>query len=319
MTATLAIAGLAVEFPTARGRFRALDVGALTLAPGEVLGLVGESGSGKSTLALACLDLVPPPGRVTGSVRIDGVEMLAASGGGGARRDVAMIFQNPAVALSPLFTIGRQLGDIVSRRRGLTAKEAEAECLAALDSVHLPNPDRQWRKYPHQLSGGQLQRVMIALARACRPKLLIADEPTTALDVTIQAQIVALLRGLADDGLAILFITHDLGVAAALCDRVAVLYAGGIVEEAPVETLFASPRHPYTASLIAAVPVLGAARGAVLEGIAGAPPGPDDDRAGCAFAPRCGFVQPVCRQDAPALATIGGRAVACHNPIAATP
>jgi len=309
MSASLDIAGLSVTFPTARGAFHALDVEALTVAPGEILGLVGESGSGKSTLALACLDLVPKPGLVTGSVRVDGREML---GGARDRAGAAMIFQNPATALSPFFTIGRQLSDIVRRRRGLDARVTEAVCLAALDRVHLPDPPAQWRKYPHQLSGGQLQRVMIALALACRPTLLIADEPTTALDVTIQAQIILLLRELArDQGLAILFITHDLGVAAALCDRVAVLYAGRIVEAAPVAALFAAPRHPYSASLLAAVPVLGRSEAEDLAGIAGTPPGPGAERGGCDFAPRCPHSQAICRSTVPGF---DGRA-ACHFPV----
>jgi len=308
MSASLAIAGLSVTFPTTRGVFHALDIEALDVAPGEILGLVGESGSGKSTLALACLDLVPKPGLVTGSVRVAGREML---GGTGDRAGAAMIFQNPATALSPFFSIGRQMSDIVRRRRGLDARVTEAVCLAALDRVHLPDPPAQWRKYPHQLSGGQLQRVMIALALACQPSLLIADEPTTALDVTIQALIILLLRELAQSqGLAILFITHDLGVAAALCDRVAVLYAGRVVEEAPVAALFAAPRHPYSASLIAAVPVLGGSA-ANLAGIAGTPPGPGTERRGCDFAPRCPHAQAICRSAVPAF----DGAVACHFPL----
>jgi oligopeptide/dipeptide ABC transporter ATP-binding protein len=230
----------------------------------------------------------------------------------------AMIFQNPGKALNPFFTIGRQLTDALASVRGLARAAAERAAVDALTEVRIADPALAMHKYPHQVSGGQLQRVMIAMALSCQPKLVIADEPTTALDVTIQAQVIVLLRDLARiHGLTVLFITHDLGVVGSLCDRLAVMYAGRVVESGPVDALFGSPAHPYTASLLRAVPMLGRGR-TVLTQIAGTVPNMAAPPSGCAFHPRCPFAQPRCASDDPApQETAGGRTVACHFPLAA--
>ena len=315
----LEISDLQIEFSSLERRVQAVRGCDLSVIKGEVLGLVGESGSGKSMTALACLGLVPPPGRVTGSVRLDGHEVIGASEAsnkvlrGGV---AAMIFQNPGKALSPFFTIGRQLGDAIASVRGLSRDSAAQIAIDALSEVRIADPALAMEKYPHQLSGGQLQRAMIAMALSCEPKLLIADEPTTALDVTIQAQIIVLLRDLARvHGLTVLFITHDLGVVGSLCDRLAVMYAGRVVESGPVDALFASPAHPYTASLLRAVPMLGRGRTALTQ-IPGAVPNMAAPPPGCAFHPRCPFAQPRCATDDPASRqTADGRTVACHFPL----
>ncbi len=317
----LAIRDLAVEFPLLSGSVRAVRGCSLSVGEGEVVALVGESGCGKSMLALACLGLVPAPGIVRGSVRLAGREVvgrtdreLAALRGGGA----AMIFQNPAAALNPFFTVGAQLEEVVARHRGLSRREAREAVVAAFEDVRLPDPKLALGQYPHQMSGGQLQRVMIAMAVACRPVLLIADEPTTALDVTIQAQIVVLLRDLVDrTGLSVLFITHDLGVVAALCDRVAVMYAGAIVERAPVDGFFDAPLHPYARMLLATVPRMGAGS-AKLEAIAGQVPNLADLPPGCPFHPRCAEASDVCRRDDPLIRRAArGHRVACHHALGA--
>ena len=313
----LDIQGLTIEFPGLIRNVQAVRGVDLTLHRGELVGLVGESGSGKSMTASACLGLVPPPGVVSGSVKLSGREVvgrtereLAPMRGG----EAAMIFQNPMKALNPFFTIGRQMSDVIRCHRPVNRAEAKKIAINGLRSVHMPDPEFAIDKYPHQMSGGQIQRVMIALALACQPKLLIADEPTTALDVTIQAQIIALLRELADaHGLTILFITHDLGVVAALCDRVAVMYAGRIVEMADVETLYADPRHPYTQKLLATVPRLGKVRDD-LPAIMGQVPDMAAPPTGCAFHPRCDLASEVCRtQDPDIRSPRPGSMVACHH------
>ena len=315
----MSIAHLDVRFPARRGDLHVVDDVSLELNEGEVLGLVGESGSGKSLTALAVLGLVPAPGAVTGSVRVAGQEVVGASPatlvavrGKGA----AMIFQNPGAALNPFFTIGGQLTEIVARQRRLNAGQARRTLIAAFQEVQLADPAHALDRYPHQLSGGQLQRVMIALAVACKPKLLIADEPTTALDVTIQAQIVETLRELAaEQRLAILFITHDLGIVGALCRRVAVMYSGAIVETNSVAAFFAAPRHPYSERLLSAVPRLGAS--GTLATIPGQVPSPAARPTGCLFHPRCRFAAPICATERPKLrAGPEGGSVACHFPLA---
>ena len=230
-----------------------------------------------------------------------------------------MIFQNPGKALNPFFTIGRQMTDAIASVRGLPRPAAERSAMDALTEVRIADPALAMHKYPHQVSGGQLQRVMIAMALSCQPKLLIADEPTTALDVTIQAQIIVLLRDLARvHGLTVLFITHDLGVVGSLCDRLAVMYAGRVVESGPVDALFASPAHPYTASLLLAVPMLGRGR-TVLTQITGTVPNMAEPPPGCAFHPRCPFAAPRCASDDPASRETGSdRTVACHFPLPAS-
>jgi len=311
--------GLEVHFPLFARSVHAVRGVDLDIARGEILGLVGESGSGKSVMASACLGLVPAPGEIRGSVRLAGTETVGASVrtlAGLRGGQAAMIFQNPTTALNPFFTIGRQLGDVIHQHRGLGRDGARAAALEALASVRLPDPAVQLGKYPHQLSGGQLQRVMIAMALACRPALLIADEPTTALDVTVQAQIILLLRDLArDTGLSVLFISHELGTVATICDRVAVMYAGRVVETGPVDTVLHDAAHPYTAALLESVPRLGLGRRS-LGAIPGSVPDMATPPSGCAFHPRCSRANDDCKVADPIL-TAGedGRAAACHYPL----
>ena len=317
----LEITDLRVEFPGLHRTVLAVRGASLSVVRGEVMGLVGESGSGKTMTALACLGLVPPPGRVAGSIRLDGNEVVGAAEADNERLRgsvAATIFQNPGKALNPFFKVGRQLRDAIGRARHIDRRAAERVAVEALATVRVADPEHAMQKYPHQMSGGQLQRVMIAMALACDPKLLIADEPTTALDVTIQAQIIVLLRDLArEHGLTVLFITHDLGVVGCLCDRVAVMYAGRIVETGPVDALFAAPAHPYTANLLRAVPTLGLGRIALLQ-IPGNVPNMAAPPPGCAFHPRCPAADPRCAIEMPELrAAEGGRSCACHHPILA--
>ncbi len=318
----LEISGLRVEFPSLDHTVYAVRGCDLRAEKGEVIGLVGESGSGKSMTALACLGLVPPPGQVSGSIRLDGHEVVGASEAENNRLRggiAAMIFQNPGKALNPFFTIGRQLTDAIACVRGISRDAAGKVAVDALSEVRIADPTQAMHKYPHQVSGGQLQRAMIAMALSCEPKLLIADEPTTALDVTIQAQVIVLLRDLARlHGLAVLFITHDLGVVGSLCDHLAVMYAGRVVESGPVDELFTNPAHPYTASLLRAVPALGRGR-ATLTQIPGTVPNMAEPPSGCAFHPRCPQAQPRCSSDDPrARTTADDRTVACHFPLSAT-
>ncbi len=319
----LQIEDLAIEFPSLERTVQAVRGVSLSVARGEVIGLVGESGSGKSMTALACLGLVPPPGRVTGSIRLVGHEVVGAPEAENQRRRgsvAAMIFQNPGKALNPFFTLGRQLVDAITNVRHVGRQVALRAALDALAAVRIADPQMALQKYPHQVSGGQLQRVMIAMALACEPQLLIADEPTTALDVTIQAQVIVLLRDLARErGLTVLFITHDLGVVGSLCDRLAVMYAGRIVEAGTIDGLFGSPAHPYTANLLQAVPMLGRGRVALTQ-IPGTVPNMANPPPGCAFHPRCPSARALCAQVAPAMASAGpGRMVACHHPVGALP
>lgn len=289
----------------------------LVLQKGEGIGLVGESGSGKSVTWLAALGLLPRQARVAGSVRLDGREILGAPASvlddiRGGR--VAMIFQDPASALNPVLTIRRQLCEALALHRGLSGEAVKAEAKRLLDLVGIPDADRRLSAYPHEFSGGQVQRIMIAMALAGQPDLLVADEPTTALDATIQAQILELLSLVRrETGMAMVLISHDLGVVAENCDRVAVMYAGRIVEQAPSGHLFADPWHPYTQGLIGALPPLDGPRRR-LTAIPGTVPDPQKMPAGCAFGPRCGLVAQACLRTVPRLAPLGdGRAVACVN------
>ena len=267
---------------------------------------------------MSCLGLIPEAARLEGSVRVAGQQVNGASAsqlavlrGGGA----AMIFQNPLKALNPFFTVGRQMFDVIGCHRQLSKAQIRAEALSSLEAVSMPDPPLALAKYPHQMSGGQLQRVVIAMALACRPKLLIADEPTTALDVTVQAQIIALLRKLArEQDLAILFITHNLGVVASLCDRVAVMYAGEVVESGPVGQVFKRPAHPYTLKLMGTVPKLGQGP-QPLGFIPGQVPNMAAPPAGCAFNPRCERATGRCHQAAPRVVIGKGHWAACHNMI----
>ena len=316
----LQVERLSIAFPKLVGAVHAVRDCTFSVRTGEILGLVGESGSGKSVTAMACLGLTPGSARISGSIELAGRPVLGASNrelaelrGGGA----AMIFQDPGSALNPFFTVGTQIMELIRRRHGCDGKQAKSVAAAALNTVRLPDPEQALGKYPHQMSGGQLQRVMIAMALVCRPQLLIADEPTTALDVTVQAQILLLLRDLAkQEGLAILFITHDLGVVASLCDRVAVMYAGSIVEMARVTDLYDAPCHPYTAKLLEIAPQLGQPMADRLISIPGQVPDLSSLPQGCAFAPRCDRATAVCRNETPlAESARDARLVTCFNPL----
>ncbi|MBL8696799.1 MAG: ABC transporter ATP-binding protein [Alphaproteobacteria bacterium] len=312
----LDIRDLRTVFETERGRVTAVDGVSFTLARGEMLGIVGESGSGKSVTSLSIMRLVAePPGRVSGEIRFEGEDLLAMGDAGirSLRGNVlAMIYQEPMTALNPVYPVGLQIAEAVALHRGVTRAEAMARAAEMLRLVGIPGPEQRLHDYPHQLSGGMRQRVMIAMALACNPRLLIADEPTTALDVTIQAQILELMKRLRRElGMAVMLITHDLGVVAEMCERVIVMYAGRIVEEGDVLSIFTNPLHPYTEGLLASMPRLDAPRGR-LHSIEGTVPDPLDLPPGCRFAPRCPHVQPRCRAGIPALETIApGRRAAC--------
>src|SRR6476659_4736085 len=304
MSHLLEVNNLRTHFPTRAGLVRAVDGVSVHLDRGELLGLVGESGCGKSMTALSLMRLIAPPGKiVSGEVLFDGKDLLKLSGAEMREMrgdDVAMIFQEPMTSLNPVFTVGEQIAEALRLHRKMSHKEARAATIEAMREVSIPDPARRVDDYPHQLSGGMRQRVMIAMALACNPKLLIADEPTTALDVTIQAQILELLDDLRKQReLAVLLITHDLGVVAEVADRVAVMYTGKIVEESPVDELFARPKHPYTEGLLRSVPKLTSehvARKERLETIEGTVPRPTDLPQGCHFAPRCSHRMPRCRE-----------------------
>ena len=319
--ALLRVRDLTVTFRS-RGRndVRAVDGISYDLAPGSTTGIVGESGSGKSVSSLAALGLLPSRGvEVTGSVEYEGRDLLTLPDR--ELRDlrgdqIAMVFQDPMSSLNPVLTVGRQITEVLERHRGLKGQPARDEASELLAKVGIPDPVRRLKSYPHQLSGGMRQRVMIAMALACSPRLLIADEPTTALDVTISAQILELLRALVvDSGTALVLITHDLGVVAGLCDTVHVMYSGRIVESAPRRPLFAEPRHPYTTGLLASVPRLDQPRGEPLRPIPGSPSDTLPWAQGCAFAPRCARQVPDCLGVPPALlAGDAGHLVRCVNP-----
>jgi peptide/nickel transport system ATP-binding protein len=304
--ALLSVRGLATHFVTRGGTLRAVDGVDLDLAAGEVLGLVGESGCGKTVLALSLMRLVEAPGRiVAGRIAFEGADVMAMDPRGLARlrgAGMGMIFQQPRTSLDPLIRVGRQIAEPLVQHAGMTRSKAEREAVALLEAVGIPAPESRARSYPHELSGGQAQRVMIAIALALKPKLLIADEPTTSLDVTVQAQILALLRERCRAlGTALILVTHDIGVVAQLADRVAVMYAGRVVEQAGVEALFASPAHPYTQGLMQSAPVLGH-RQDRLRAIEGGIPDLSRPIPGCAFAPRCdarASVGPRCEAEAP--------------------
>ena len=313
--ALLEVEHLSVRLKTARGLATAVRDVSFTLEQGETLGLIGESGCGKSVTALALLGLLPESAQVTGSVRFEGRELVGLDEAGMCRLRgdrIAMVFQEPMTALNPLHTVGRQVAEPLVLHRGLDAAGARRRAIELLGRVGLPDPAQRVDAYPHQLSGGQRQRVMIAMALSCEPALLIADEPTTALDVTIQAQILELLRDLQQRlGMAILIITHDLGVIAELVDEVVVMYAGRIVESAPVQALFGDPQHPYTIGLLGSIPRLDVERER-LATIEGTVPSPARLPAGCRFAPRCPFADVRCHDESPALRAIGaGHQVAC--------
>ncbi|HTP94395.1 MAG TPA: ABC transporter ATP-binding protein [Burkholderiales bacterium] len=318
MSALLEVRGLATRFAVPGGEFAAVDGISFALETGRTLGLVGESGCGKSVTALSVMGLVRPPGRVAaGEVRFDGVDLLSLDAA--AMRElrgnrISMIFQEPMTSLNPAFTVGEQIVEGILRHRRIERDAARARALDMLRKVRIPSPERRFHDYPHRLSGGMRQRVMIAMALACEPALLIADEPTTALDVTIQAQILELMRALRrETGAAIILITHDLGVIAELADEVAVMYSGRIVERASVDRLFGEPQHPYTIGLLGSIPRLDRRRER-LAAIEGQVPDPMAPVGGCRFHPRCPFAAERCRNSEPALAGLAaGHAVACWN------
>ena len=317
----LRITGLRVAFPTSTGLVAPVDGVDLTVKAGQTLGIVGESGCGKSMLSLAIMGLVPKPGRVAaGSVRLGDRElttlppaaMRKIRGG-----EVAMIFQDPMTSLNPVHTVGDQIIEAMRVHQRASDKAMRGEAIAALRRVRIPSPERRLDDYPHQLSGGMRQRVMIAMALACRPRLLIADEPTTALDVTVQAQILELLRALqAETGMSLILITHDLGVVAEMADEVAVMYAGRVVERSSATALFESPQHPYTIGLLGSMPRLDEDSDRLLS-IDGAVPPPFAMPRGCRFGPRCPFAIQACAETDPQMHDMapGHRAACLRAPI----
>ena len=325
MTPLLDVRDLRTDFHTDDGVFRAVDGVSFSIGRGRSLGLVGESGCGKSVTALSIMGLVPqPPGRiVSGEIRFEGTDLLRESAA--AMRDLrgnqmAMIFQEPMTSLNPAFTIGDQIVEGLLRHRPLGREAARGQALEMLRRVRIPSPEARYDDYPHRLSGGMRQRVMIAMALVCSPRLLIADEPTTALDVTIQAQILDLMRTLREEtGTAIVLITHDLGVVAEFADDVLVMYAGRVVEQASVEALFAEPQHPYTIGLLGSIPRLDLAQER-LSTIEGQVPMRLANIRGCAFAPRCPFADARCGELPPPLTDVGnGHLAACWNAPLAVP
>ncbi|HDR27865.1 ABC transporter ATP-binding protein [Rhodovulum sp.] len=316
--ALLSIRNLTVEFATASGSFRAVDGVDVAVETGDILAVVGESGSGKSVSMLALMGLLPWTATVTADeMSFDGQDLRKLAPRTRRRfigKDIAMIFQEPMSSLNPCFTVGFQIKEGLKKHLGLDARAREARALELMEMVGIPDPARRLNAYPHQLSGGMSQRVMIAMAIACRPRLLIADEPTTALDVTIQAQILDLLTELqAETGMALILITHDMGVVAETARRVSVQYAGQKVEEQPVDSLFATPHHPYTSALLAALPERATTR--LLPTIPGVVPGQFDRPGGCLFAPRCTFADDLCRTTPPPVHAPDLGLARCHHPL----
>ena len=317
--ALLEIENLSVEFPSHTGVMFAVDGVSLSLDAGDVLGIVGESGSGKSVTMMALMGLVAYPGRVKAdTLRFDGHDLLALKDRERRRligKDLAMIFQDPTTSLNPCFTVGFQLAETLKLHLGMDKAAARKRSIELLEQVGISAPESRLGVYPHQLSGGMSQRVMIAMAIACNPKLLIADEPTTALDVTIQAQILDLLRSLQKDrGMALVLITHNMGVVSEMAQRVAVMYAGQIMEQQGSDTLFTSPQHPYTEALMAALPERndGHSRLATIPGMV---PGLYDRPSGCLFSPRCSYANDSLCQTRPDLRTVQNGVVRCHYPV----
>ena len=329
-TSLLAVEGLTTVLHLPQGPARVVRDMSFDVAAGETLGIVGESGCGKTMLALSLIGMAPrPPAEVVaGAARFRGDDLLALPVRALREvrgRHIGMIFQEPMTALNPVMTVGEQIAEVARRHLGLSTRAARGHAIEMLERVRVPDPERRARSFPHQLSGGMRQRVMIAAALVCDPAILIADEPTTALDVTIQSQILALIGDLQERlGMGVILITHDLGVIAETADRVMVMYAGRKVEEAPVAELFANPRHPYTRGLVESVPIVGRGRDLALPEIAGTVPEAGEEPAGCAFASRCVRVEERCRREAPRYAEPRGgpasrgprerRGTACHNP-----
>ena len=319
MTPLLQVEDLRTHFRAQGGEVRAVDGVSFDIAPGQTVGLVGESGCGKSVTSLSLMRLLPAKiGRIAGgAVRFNGEDLVTASEARMRQvrgNDISMIFQEPMTSLNPVLTVGRQIAETIELHEDVSKKAAEMMAVDLLASVQIPEPSRRAREYPHELSGGMRQRVMIAMAIACSPQLLIADEPTTALDVTIQAQILDLLAELKErTNMAMLFITHDLGVVAEIADHVVVMYAGRKIEEAPVEALFERPRHPYTAGLFGSIPKLGSSalgNSTRLKEMPGSVPSLKEPLMSCAFAPRCPLASDICRTKVPPLVAEGERHLA---------
>ena len=317
MTDLLRVEGLRTYYHTQVGVVRAVDGVDLAIAPGRTLGLVGESGCGKSVTALSVMRLIDHPGRLESGTRIRfGERDLAQLDEDELQRirgnEISMIFQEPMTSLNPVYTVGDQIAEAVQLHQKVGSRQAGARAVEMMQLVGIPSPDKRVRDYPHQMSGGMRQRVMIAMALSCNPKLLIADEPTTALDVTIQAQILELMKDLRDRlGMAIMLITHDLGVVAEMADDVAVMYAGRIVERGPVEAIFNTPQHPYTEALLHSIPVLGMTQAQPLKVIRGMVPSPLNWPPGCRFAARCDHTFERCLREDPPLMDAGAQRSAC--------
>ncbi|CAM3147832.1 oligopeptide/dipeptide ABC transporter ATP-binding protein [Paracoccus nototheniae] len=316
----LTLTDLSVRFATNDAEVRAVTDVNLTLGAGETMGIVGESGSGKSQLSFAIMGLLARNGRASGSVRFDGQEILNAPARVLNRiraEQIAMIFQDPMTSLNPYMRVADQMAEVLTLHKGLSKRDAVAQSVQMLDAVRIPDAKGRIRLYPHEFSGGMRQRVMIAMALLCRPKLLVADEPTTALDVTVQAQIMALLSDLQRDfGMAMILITHDLGVVAGACERIAVMYGGRIRETGPVHPIFAQATHPYTQGLLDAIPRVDQ-QGDELRAIPGQPPNMSNPPPGCAFQPRCPYARTGCDSIDPPLTDFApDRARACHAPVA---
>jgi oligopeptide/dipeptide ABC transporter ATP-binding protein len=316
-TPLLEIRNLNTHFFTRKGVARVLEDLSLSIGQGEIVGLVGESGSGKSVTGFSIVDLLKAPGKVvSGQVLFErrDITSLGEMEKQEIRgKEIAMIFQNPRASLNPVLSVGEQIQQVLRHRQGMSKKQAQRRAIELLRTVRIPEPERRLAAYPHQLSGGMAQRIMIAMAISCSPRLLIADEPTTGLDVTIEYQIIQLLREMRDlTGMSVIVITHDLNMAAEVCDRILVMYAGKIVEEAPVQEFFAAPRHPYTIGLLASRPHLQVERD--IPTIPGNVPDLIDRPTGCAFHPRCRWSTELCVQQQPPLLTVGERhAAACHH------
>jgi oligopeptide/dipeptide ABC transporter ATP-binding protein len=316
VTPLLSVRGLRIDLPTNAGMVNVVDDLDIDVETGQVYGLAGESGSGKTISVLSLLGLLPDGAHVRGTATFDGRDLLRLK-----RRalrdvrgvDIAMVFQDPMTSLHPMLTIGRQLTEHVQFHLGLTRAKARERAAELLHEVRIPDPGAALNAYPHQFSGGMRQRIAIAIALACRPRMLIADEPTTALDVTVQAGILRLLNRLRkESGLSVVMITHDLGVLSSIADWVSVMYAGRLVESGPTHEVLGAPRHPYTAGLLAALPHPEASEDTPLRAIKGAPPAPQARPSGCAFHPRCQYAQPSCLTDVPPLVAVGdARRLAC--------
>ena len=316
----LSVRDLVVEFNTERGLVRAIDGISFDVMPGETMGLVGESGCGKSVTSLAILGLIPsPPGKITsGSIQLNGRELVGLPESEYRKirgSEISMIFQEPMTALNPVFTIASQMTEVLSRHQKMGGRQAKKRAIEMLELVGIPSPDKRINEYPHQLSGGMRQRVMIAMALSCNPKLLLADEPTTALDVTTQAQVMEQIVKLQHDlGTAVVLVTHDLGVVAESCQSAVVMYAGIIAEQAPIVPLFKDPQHPYSAGLMASIPRIRADKVEELPTIPGTVPDLLHLPSGCRFADRCQYADDRCHKEQPEIQETDGREVACFHP-----